>query len=158
MPPLRLFFDSLSAAVCRGQVGHFALTQPRTLEEEDARCGGRGAWHIHKGSLSRRRLQKGGGKPRYLSTSESFSVSYLETTHQLRTSTTHTRNTMASNNALQVNEGVLGDPPYLTLTRQDVRDDEDFAKITSRLSDGLMGEAPHPDELPKQWKNWVNRS
>jgi len=109
--------------------------------------------------MNRRRLQKGETPPRppqithlprYPSTSESFSVSYLGTTHQPRTSTTQAGNTMASNNALQVNEGLLGDPPYLT--RQDVRDDEDFEKLTSRLPGALMEEAPHPNQLFKQWE------
>jgi len=57
---------------------------------------------------------------------------------------------MASNNALQVNEGLQGDPPYLT--RKDVKEDEDYAKIVAVLPSSLMGEALPPLGLFKEWK------
>jgi len=57
---------------------------------------------------------------------------------------------MTSNNALQVNEGLQGDPPYLT--RKDVKEDEDYAKIVAVLPSSLMGEAPPPLGLFEEWK------
>ncbi|KAK3348654.1 hypothetical protein B0T25DRAFT_546180 [Lasiosphaeria hispida] len=57
---------------------------------------------------------------------------------------------MASNNALQVNEGLRGD----YLTRMGVEDDEEFAKLVAELPTTLMDEVPHSTgvNLLQAWK------
>ncbi|KAK0623719.1 hypothetical protein B0T14DRAFT_553833 [Immersiella caudata] len=53
------------------------------------------------------------------------------------------------NNALPVDEGLLGDPPYLDPAA--ARRDQDFSELVARLPGTLMDEVVIPTDLPRVW-------